>query len=306
MDALLNIPPGIIAGLALGWDPVAAVVLGGITWASSSAIAAKALRDLGRLRCPETPAVLSVLVTEDLAMAAFLPLVATLLVGGGVLASLGAVGIAAVAIAAALLGTLRFGEALGRLLVHHSEEVVLLSVLGLVLLAAGLAEQLHVGAAVGAFLVGIALSGDVATRAQPLLTPIRDLNAALFFLFFGLQIDTGRLASVALPVAALVVVTTLTKGVTGWKAAAAAGVGVEGRARAAAALLPHGEVAIVLAGLAATASVESDLPPLAAGYVLAMVMLSVPLLRSPRIITRAWRLLAGADEAQRAATAGRT
>jgi CPA2 family monovalent cation:H+ antiporter-2 len=168
------------------------------------------------------------------------------------------------------------------------------------------AEELQVGAAVGAFLVGIALSGDVATRAEPLLAPIRDLNAALFFLFFGLQIDTGRLTSVALPVVALVVVTVITKGVTGWRAAAAAGVAPDGRARAAAALLPHGEVAIVLAGLTATAGVEPDLPPVAAAYVLAMVIVSTLLMRSPQVILRAWRLLAGADGPQRAATAGRT
>src|SRR4051794_27336834 len=81
LDVLLNVPPGIVAGLLLGWDPVAAVVLGGVAWASSSGMVVKALGDLGRLRCPETPAILSVLITEDLAMAMFLPLIGTLLVG---------------------------------------------------------------------------------------------------------------------------------------------------------------------------------------------------------------------------------
>lgn len=220
LDVLVNVPPGVVIGLLLGWDPVAAVVLGGVGWSSSSGMVVKALGDLGRLRCPETPAIVSVLVTEDLAMAVFLPLVATLLVGGGVLASLGSVGIAIVAIVVALLGASRFGDQLGRLLTHHSEEVVLPSVLGLVLVAAGVAETLQVGAAVGAFLAGIALSGEVATRTAPLLAPIRDFNAALFFLFFGLQVDTSRLPSVALPVAALVAATIVTKAVTGWRAAA--------------------------------------------------------------------------------------
>jgi CPA2 family monovalent cation:H+ antiporter-2 len=306
IDVLLNVPPGIIAGLLLGWDPVAAVVLGGVTWASSSGIVAKALTDLGRLRCPETPAVLSVLVTEDLAMAAFLPLVATLLIGGSLLVSLGSVGIAVVAIAVALLGASRFGDALGRLVIHQSEEVVLLSVLGVVLLAAGVAETLQVGAAIGAFLAGIALSGDVATRTQPLLAPLRDFNVALFFLFFGLQVQTGRLLSVAVPAAALVAVTLVTKGVTGWHAAALAGVGPEGRARAATALLPHGEVAVVLAGLAAASGVEPDLPPLAAAYVVMLALVSTPLMRWPDVVVRMVAALPGGEPPQRTATAGRT
>jgi CPA2 family monovalent cation:H+ antiporter-2 len=307
LDVLLNVPPGIVVGLLLGWDPVAAVVLGGVTWASSSGMVVKALGDLGRLRCPETPAILSVLITEDLAMAVFLPLVATLLVGGGVLASLGSVGIATVAIVVALLGASRFGDELGRLLIHHSEEVVLLSVLGLVLLAAGVAETLQVGAAIGAFLAGIALSGEVATRTAPLLAPIRDFNAALFFLFFGLQVDTGRLPSVALPVALLVAATVVTKSITGWRAAALAGVGPEGRARAAAALLPHGDVAVVLAGLAAAAGIEPDLPPVAAAYVLVMATAGAFLMRWPSALLRAAaRLASGGPPPQRAATAGRT
>ena len=44
-------------------------------------------------------------------------------------------------------------------------------------------------AAVGAFLVGIALSGEVAEGAHNLLTPLRDLFAAVFFVFFGLHTD---------------------------------------------------------------------------------------------------------------------
>jgi CPA2 family monovalent cation:H+ antiporter-2 len=179
-------------------------------------------------------------------------------------------------------------------------------VLGVVLLAAGVAETLQVGAAIGAFLAGIALSGDVATRTQPLLAPLRDFNVALFFLFFGLQVQTGRLLSVAVPAAALVAVTLVTKGVTGWHAAALAGVGPEGRARAATALLPHGEVAVVLAGLAAASGVEPDLPPLAAAYVVMLALVSTPLMRWPDVVVRMVAALPGGEPPQRTATAGRT
>jgi CPA2 family monovalent cation:H+ antiporter-2 len=74
VDAVLNFTPGLLFGLVLGWDPVAAILLGGVTWVSSSSIVLKTLSDLGRLTRPETAAIVSILVTEDLAMAGFLPL----------------------------------------------------------------------------------------------------------------------------------------------------------------------------------------------------------------------------------------
>ena len=68
-DALLNAVPGAAFALVLGWGPVAAFALAGVTWVSSSGVIAKVLRDLGRLGNRETPVILSVLVIEDLAMA---------------------------------------------------------------------------------------------------------------------------------------------------------------------------------------------------------------------------------------------
>ena len=51
------------------------------------------------------------------------------------------------------------------------QESLLLGVLGLTLLVAGLADQLKVSAAVGAFLVGIALSGDRRRDARSRCSP---------------------------------------------------------------------------------------------------------------------------------------
>ena len=81
VDLGLNFTPGLLAGLLLGWSVLAAVVLGGVTYVTSSGIVAKVLGDLRRLGNRETPVVLSILVVEDLAMAAYLPLVTGLLVG---------------------------------------------------------------------------------------------------------------------------------------------------------------------------------------------------------------------------------
>jgi CPA2 family monovalent cation:H+ antiporter-2 len=289
LDAVLNFVPGVAFGLLLGWEPLAAVLLGGVTWVSSSGIIAKALTDLGWLGNRETPAVLAVLVMEDLAMTMYLPLVASLLVGGGVLATLGSVAAALAAAAAALVLALRYGAAVGRLVEHPSEEAVLLTALGLVLLVAGVAEQLQVSAGVGAFLVGIALSGEVAHRTRALLAPIRDFNAALFFLFFALQIETDALPEVAAPALALAVVTAASKILTGWLGAARAGVGARGRARAGLALVPRGEFSIVIAGLGVGAGLEPQLAPLAAAYVLLLALLAPVLMRFPEALLALWR-----------------
>ena len=78
---------------------------------------------------------------------------------GGLLASALPVGVALAAVALVLLVAVRYGETLSRLVFSPSDEVTLLVVLGLALVVAGVAQQLQVSAAVGAFLVGIALSG---------------------------------------------------------------------------------------------------------------------------------------------------
>lgn len=272
LDLLLNASPGVLAALLLGWGPVAAVAMGGITYVTSSGITAKVIGDLGWLGNRETPALLSVLVFEDLAMAAYLPILTALLAGAGLLGGAAALAIAAVTIAVILYVALRHGALVERFVASPSEEVLLLKVLGLTLLVAGIAQQLQVSAAVGAFLVGIALSGPLAHTAQKLLTPLRDLFAAVFFVFFGLHTDPADLPPVLGIAALLALAGIATKLGTGWIAARRAGVAMTGRLRAGAALIPRGEFNIVIAGLAVTAGTNQRLGPLAAAYVLILAI----------------------------------
>ncbi len=293
LDGVLNFTPGFAAGWLLGWGWLAAVLLGGVTYISSSGVVAKVLSDLGRIGNRETPAILSILVIEDLAMAFYLPLIAVLLVGSGAAAAVSSVLGAFAAAGVVLLVAVRYGGVVSRAVFHRSDEVLLLSTLGIVLLVAGAAERLQVSAAVGAFLVGIALSGQVAKRAETLVMPLRDFFAATFFVFFGLQIDVGALPG-ALPVAfGLAVVTALTKVYTGWWAARRRGVATRGRFRAGAALVARGEFSIVIAGLGVTAGIERDLGPLSAAYVL-ILALCAPLLSRYSDEIVAWSLRVGA------------
>ncbi|MFC9974723.1 cation:proton antiporter [Spirillospora sp. NPDC127200] len=286
-DLVLNAAPGVIAALLLGWGPVAAVAMGGITYVTSSGITAKVIGDLGWLGNRETPAVLSVLVFEDLAMAAYLPILTALLAGAGLAGGLTALGIAAVTITVILYVALRHGRLVERFVASPSDEVLLLKVLGLTLLVAGIAQQLQVSAAVGAFLVGIALSGPLAHTAQKLLEPLRDLFAAVFFVFFGLHTDPADLPPVLGVAALLALAGVTTKLGTGWLAARRAGVSVPGRLRAGTALVPRGEFNIVIAGLAVAAGTNAKLGPLAAAYVLILAVVGPLLARAAEPLAHA-------------------
>lgn len=272
VDLVLNFTPGLVLGLLLGWDIRAALLLGGITYISSSGIVAKVLDDLGNTGNRETPIVLAILVTEDLVMAFYLPLMAGLLIGGSALQVGIDVMVAVAAVVTALLLAIRFGNRISSVVFTRSDENLLLTILGLGLLVAGLAEKVQASAAVGAFLVGIALNGPAERAARAVLLPLKDLFAALFFAFFGLQINPSELPPALTLAVGLALVTAATKIATGWWSAKRAGIGIPGRVRAGMTLIARGEFSIVIAGIAVAEGIERDLGPLAAAYVLVLAI----------------------------------
>lgn len=282
-DLVANFTPGLLLGLLLGWSPVAAVLLGGVTYVSSSGIIAKLLGDLGRLGNRETPTVLSILVLEDLTMAVYLPIVAVLLAGAGLFTGLVSLTVALSVVAVIVLFAVKIGPWLSRAVDSESDEVTILFILGLVLFVGGLVQEVDVSAAVGAFLVGLALSGPIQHRAASLVEPLGNVFAAIFFFVFGLGIDATSLPSVLLPAVGLAVVTAATKAWVGWWAAGRAGIGPHGRWRAATTLIVRGEFSIVIAGLGVAARVESRLGPLAAAYVLVLAVVGSLLVRVGRL-----------------------
>jgi CPA2 family monovalent cation:H+ antiporter-2 len=268
VDMLANGLPGVALGLILGWEPIAAVLLGGVTWVSSSGIVSKVLFDLDRLGFRETPSVLNVLVIEDLAMAVYLPVVAALVVGGSPAGTTVSVALAIGAVGVFLAMALRFGTQLTALLGGGTDESLLLAVFGLTLLVAGLAQSIDVSGAIGAFLVGLALSGHVGERSMELISPLRDLFAAIFFVVFSFRIDPADTVGALAPAIGLVIVTGLAKVATGWYAGRRAGIGHRGRLRAGTALIARGEFSIVIAALGSSLADGPDLEALAATYVL--------------------------------------
>ncbi len=277
VDVLLNATPGAVAGWLMGFDGIAILALAGVTYISSSGVIARLLQDLGRLGNRETPAVLSVLVLEDFAMAAYLPLFAVLASGGTELEAIAGMAVAIGALVAAFAASYYWGHHVGRLVADADSEQLLLRVLGVTLMVAALAESLHASAAVGAFLVGLTLTGDTAQRARKVLGPLRDLFAAIFFVAIGLQVDPHELVPM-LPVALmLAVVTAATKVCTGIFAARRDGVARRGQLRAGTALVARGEFSLIIIGLAGVAI--PAVAALATAYVFVMAILGPVLAR---------------------------
>jgi CPA2 family monovalent cation:H+ antiporter-2 len=271
-DALFNAIPGAVFGLVMGWGWVGALVMAGVTWVSSSGVIAKVLTDLGRLGNRETPTVLSILVIEDLAMAFYLPVLSAVVIGASLLQGSITVAVAIGSVLLILFIAVRFGKRISRVFSAEHKESLVIGVMGLAMLIAGLAAAVQVSSAVGAFLVGIAISGQVAQNAEKLLQPLRDLFAAIFFVFFGLSTDARDIPIVILPALALAVVTMSTKVATGYLAARRAGIGRPGRWRAGLALTPRGEFSIIIAAMAVSAGVNPLIGPVAATYMLITVI----------------------------------
>jgi monovalent cation:H+ antiporter-2, CPA2 family len=277
-DLVLNFPPGLILGLALGWSVLPSLLLGGVTYISSSGIIAKVLGELGKLDSRETRTVLSVLVLEDLAMALYLPLIGALLVGGTPASMTLSVGLSMALVSAVLFIAIRYGHKISRMAAHESDEIILLTVLGAVLLVAGITQKFQVSAAIGAFLVGIAASGPLAEQSHRIFAPLRDLFAATFFFFFGLEIDPSSLPREILLATLLAAITAGTKILTGYLSTRNARLDRQQRIWVGAALVARGEFSIVIAGLGV--SLEPQLGPLSATYVLVMAILGPLLARA--------------------------
>lgn len=278
VDLAVNGIPGAIAGFLLGWGPIGALALGGITYVSSSGIAVQMMKEFGWNRSEISRRVTTVLVVEDLALAPYLPLLATLVAGLGVLAGVISVAVALVVTVVALIISFKGKNALSRILNTNSQGALLLTVFGAALMVAGFAELIGFSSAVAAFLVGLILTGEVAEAVRLRLSPLRDLFAAIFFVFFGLGVNPADIPAV-LPLAfALAVFGIAGKMFVGWFIARGMS---DPRAwmRAGAFLVPRGEFSILIAALAASTLFGPFLQALTMAYVFITALAASLILR---------------------------
>lgn len=272
LDFAANFPVGFLAGLAMGWSPPAAFLLGTALYVSSSAIVAHNISSLRRAAFPETETALAVIIAEDLIVAlllAGLALWPPFAGAGSPLATAAGVG------TLLLLLTVLAGPAtrlIDRLGTGANDEVLLLGVLGLLLLFSGAALGAGLSEAVGAFVAGL-LVGDssVKKRVEVLLAPFRGVFAALFFFAFGLGIDAAGLAPVLWMGLGLAFLALASKLAGSLWIGLAAGLSLASRINLGFTLTPRGEFSVLLAAYGAA----TGHPELSALIAVVVVALSI-------------------------------
>jgi CPA2 family monovalent cation:H+ antiporter-2 len=291
VDLLVCFPPGLVAGLALGWGWAGGLLLGGALYVSSSAIIAKATIEMRRSANPETESALGVLVFEDLSMALFLALMSGAVLvaepdAGTVIVGMArALAFVAVVTAAAVFGR-RFLE---RVFDIDSDDVFLLSVGSLMLLLSWAALEVGLSEAIGAFLAGLVLSEtDHSERVHRLFLPLEGLFAAIFFLAFGLSVDPGALLEIWPVALGLTVLGAAAKVGAGWWIGRLSGHPKRAALSLGLTLVPRGEFSVLLAGIAAAAGL-AEVSAAIAGSVLTLSLLGTVGMRyAPQIALRAF------------------
>jgi CPA2 family monovalent cation:H+ antiporter-2 len=265
-DIVTNFVPGALLALIFGWGPLAAFVVGGIAYVSSSGIASELLRETGWRKSELSKRVVAILVFEDLALAPYLPLLTSLVLGLSAAAGLVSVSVALIITGLVLIISYRGNTKWSRILNPDVPSGLLLTVFGSALLAAGVADLAGFSGAVAAFLVGLLLTGEVANTVRGRLGSLRDLFAAIFFLFFGLATNFAELLQVLPAVLLFVLVGVAGKFAVGWWIAKDMGDKLSW-IRAGAFLTPRGEFSMVIAALAAPAVLSVNLQALTLSYV---------------------------------------
>jgi monovalent cation:H+ antiporter-2, CPA2 family len=278
VDFAANALPGAIIGLLLGWGWVGAVVLSGLTYVSSSGIAAELISESGWNKSEMAKRTISILALEDLALAIYLPIISSVVIGVSIVTGLISISIAFIIIGLVILVSLRREGIFVGVLSNQSSISLLLTVFGAALVAAGVANLVGFSGAVAAFLVGLLLTGEVAEAARERLSSLRDFFAALFFLFFGLAIDPVTIISV-IPIAlVLAVVGIIGKLAVGY----VIGKDMQSRdtwKRIGAYLIPRGEFSIVIAALAVSTSFGEELKSITIAYVIITTLIASLILR---------------------------
>ena len=210
---LVMLCAGYSLGQAFGWSSIDSIFLGAILSISSTTIVVKALGELGLSKKPFAQLIFGVLIVEDILAIVMIAILSGFATTGS---------FAAVDIGITLM---KLGSFLGILLVaglilvprllnyvarFKSNEMLLITVLGLCFGVSLLAVRLEYSVALGAFLIGavIAEARPIA-RIETLLEPLRDMFSAVFFVSIGLLIDPvllGHYAGPILVITAVVVV----------------------------------------------------------------------------------------------------
>jgi CPA2 family monovalent cation:H+ antiporter-2 len=282
---------GFTAGRALGLGSVPSLFAGALVAISSTTIVAKAFDEQG-VRGPLREHVVGVLIAEDLIAVVLVATLTAVASGAGL--SAGALAATTARLAAFLVGLVAVGllvvPRLVRAIVRlERPETTLVASIGLCFGVALLARAFGYSVALGAFVAGslVSESGE-ARRIEPLVLPVRDVFAAVFFVSVGMQLDPALVARhwPAVLVLALVVVAGKVVGVSVGSFLTGAGVPVS--VQAGMSLAQIGEFSFIIAAVARSLGGQAELLyPLAVAVSAATTLATPWLIRAAAPVARA-------------------
>jgi CPA2 family monovalent cation:H+ antiporter-2 len=254
----------------LGWSNMDSIFLGGIIAISSTTIIFRAFDELGLKSQQFTSLVLGILVIEDLVAILLMVLLSTVAV------SQQFEGMQMVMSILKLLFFLCLWFVMGIFLLPTffkkvskwmSSETLLVVSLALCLGMVVLADQVGFSAALGAFIMGSILAETTkAHKIEHLITSVKDLFGAIFFVSVGMLIDPAILVEYAVPVLLLTLAVILGKTIFVTTGAVLAGRPLKQAVQAGTAMSQIGEFSFIIATLGVSLNVTSSyLYPIAVG-----------------------------------------
>ncbi|MFT4069591.1 cation:proton antiporter [Paraburkholderia sp.] len=191
-------------GSAFGWNSMDSLFLGAILAISSTTIIVKALSDLGLKRESFAQLVFGILIVEDILGIAMLVLLTGIAQTGQLSAGLAAITLGKLMLfmmVSLLVGVLLVPRALNYVARTHSDEMLLVSVLGFCFGFCLLVVKLDYSIALGAFLIGaIMAESRHLHRIEHLIAPLRDAFSAIFFVTIGLMLNPAVMLDYAWPI----------------------------------------------------------------------------------------------------------
>ena len=190
-------------GRLFGWSMIDTLFLGTALASSSTTIIAKVLSDMGKLKETSALVMLGILVVEDLVVVGLLAIITSVVGVGSIdFASISwvTIKILAFVLGILILGILIVPKMIDQIVKSGNKELLLLIVLGLCFGLSVLGNSLGFSVAIGAFLIGVVVgSAKSAEKIASLISPVKDMFAALFFVSMGALTDITQIPTFLIP-----------------------------------------------------------------------------------------------------------
>jgi monovalent cation:H+ antiporter-2, CPA2 family len=290
LEILLMIWIGYEIGRLFGWSAMDSIFLGAMISISSTTIIAKALADLGKTKEHFAQLIFGILIIEDILAVVIIALLSGIAMTGTfslapVAATVGKLGIFLVAVL--VVGLIAVPPLLTRVARFKSNEMLIITVLGLCFGCSLLAHKLGYSVALGAFLIGavIAEAREI-HRIEILTEPIRDMFSAVFFVAIGMLIDPKLLLQHWLPVTVITAAVVVGQSLTCAFGTFVAGNDTRTSLRVGMGLAQIGEFSFIIAALGLSLKVTSEFL-----YPIAVAVSAITTFLNPYLIKNADRLV---------------